>query len=282
MLPAFLITFREVIEASLIVATILGILVKLQQKQGIKTVWLATGAAAGLSVLLLGVASLFGLQMQKIYTGKVEEFIEGILMVTSAVFITWAVFFLHTYFSRYKVKLLKKVQETIEKEEQRGLFILAFTAVFREGFEIVLFLTTIYFSTDPRAIFTGFAGGITSGLLVSFALFSATLRMPVYYAFRISSGLLILFAAGLLARGVHEFAEAGVIPELAKVTIPLIPKAESFVAEMIKAIFGVTHKMDIVQISIYMLYTGVMVWYVFMRKTGEKRALNMTNESGYE
>lgn len=265
MLPAFLITFREVIEASLIVATILGILIKLKQTKGVKTVWLATGAATAVSILLLAIGSIFGFQIQKIYSGKVEEFIEGLLMITSAVFITWAVFFLHKYFSRYKVRLLKKVQETVEKEEQRGLFVLVFTAVFREGFEIVLFLTTIYFSSNPQQIFTGFSAGLVGGLLVSLALFSATLRLPVYYAFRVTSGLLILFAAGLLARGVHEFAEAGVLPEFAKMTLPFLPHG-SFAADMIAAVFGVTKHMDMAQIGLYVCYTAAMTWYVFFRK----------------
>lgn len=269
MLPAFLITFREVIEASLIVATILGILVKLKQIKGIKTVWMATGSATFVSVLLLGIGSLLGLEVQKIYSGKTEEFIEGLLMIISAVFITYAVFFLHKYFSRYKVRLLQKVKDTVEKEEQRGLFILVFTAVFREGFEIVLFLSTIYFSSNPQQIFTGFAGGLIGGLIISFALFSATLRMPVYYAFRISSILLILFAAGLLARGVHEFAEAGVVPELAKMTLPFIPHSGSFVADMVKAVFGITKKMDIIQVSLYVCYTAVMSWYVFFRRSSQ-------------
>ena len=168
MLPAFLITFREVIEASLIVATILGILVKLKQTKGIKTVWLATALAVLVSILLLGLGSLFGLKMQELYTGKAEEFIEGVLMFTSAIFITWAVFFLHTYFSSHKAHLLRKVKQTVKEQEQKGLFILVFTAVFREGFEIVLFLSTIYFSSNPQQIFTGFAGGLIGGLLISF------------------------------------------------------------------------------------------------------------------
>lgn len=267
MLPAFLITFREVIEASLIVATILGILTKLNQKKGIRTVWFATTCAALTSILLLVAGSVFGFQIQKIYTGKIEEIIEGILMITSAVFITWAVFFLHKYFSRYKVKLLQKVQVIVEKEEQKGLFILAFTAVFREGIEIVLFLTTIYFSSSPQQVFTGFSAGLVGGLLVSLALFGATLRLPVYYAFRVTSGLLILFAAGLLARGVHEFAEVGLIPEFSYVGIPFVP-ANAFMADMVKAIFGISKNMDMLQISLYVLYTSVMVWYVYFRNKG--------------
>ncbi|OGK10751.1 hypothetical protein A2767_06200 [Candidatus Roizmanbacteria bacterium RIFCSPHIGHO2_01_FULL_35_10] len=273
MLPAFLITLREVIEASLIVATILGILVKLNQTKGIRTVWLATGAAALVSVLLLGLGSVLGLKVQEIYSGKTEEFIEGILMITSAVFITWAVFFLHKYFSRYKVHLLKKIKEIVEKEEQKGIFILVFTAVFREGFEIVLFLSTIYFSSNPQNIFTGFMGGLIGGLLISFALFAATLKLPVYYAFRITSILLILFAAGLLSRGVHEFAEAGLMPEIGKMTLAFMPQGGTFIGDMIKAIFGVTQKMDLVQIVLYSGYTVLMSWYVFFRKQNGK---NMT------
>ncbi len=188
-------------------------------------------------------------------------------MTLSAVFITWAVFFLHRYFSQHKVRLLQKVRTTVEREEQKGLFFLVFTAVFREGFEIVLFLTTIYFSSNPQAIFLGFTWGIVGGLLISIALFTATLRMPVYYAFRASSVLLILFAAGLLSRGIHEFAEAGIVPELTKISLPLIPAGESYVAEMIKAIFGITKSMDIAQITLYAGYVAFMYWYVFLRKT---------------
>src|SRR3989344_3176225 len=94
MIPSFLITFREVIEASLIVATIAGILVKLNQKKQLKTVWLATGAAALLSVMLLVFGTILGIKVQEVFELH-EALIEGTLMVTTAIFITWAVFFLH-------------------------------------------------------------------------------------------------------------------------------------------------------------------------------------------
>lgn len=267
MIPSFLITFREVIEASLIVATILGILVKLNQRKSIKTVWLAAGLAALVSIALLGIGSLFGLRIQELYTGKTEELIEGILMVTSAIFITWAVFFLHKYFAQYKTKLLQKIKTTVEKEEQKGLFILVFTAVFREGFEIVLFLSTIYFSENPQSIFTGFSLGVVGGLLISFGLFTATLKLPVFYAFQVTSILLILFAAGLLARGTHEFADVGILPEISKMTFAFIPPKGSFTGDMLKAVFGITRKMDIIQLSFYGSYVAFMSWWVFFRKS---------------
>ena len=89
--------------------------------------------------------------------------------------------------------------------------------------------------------------------------------MPVYYAFRVSSALLILFAAGLLARGVHEFAEAGLVPEIGEMIFPFIPAKATVAGDMIKAIFGITQKMDMIQLSLYSAYTAFMAWWVFFR-----------------
>lgn len=269
MLPAFLITFREVIEASLIVATILGILRRLNQTKGIKAVWFATISAFLFSLFLLLVGSLFGLKVQELYSGRTEELIEGSLMMISALFITWAVFFLHKYFGIYKAHLLQKIKSSVEVEEQRGLFALTFAAVFREGFEIVLFLTTIYFSSSPQSIMSGFFSGAIAALIVSFGLFTATLKLPLFYAFRVTSMLLILFAAGLLARGTHEFAEVGILPEIGKMTVLALPVKMVFVEELIKSIFGITQKMDMIQLSVYAMYVVLMSYKVFVRKSSK-------------
>ena len=273
MIATFLITLREVIEASLIVATILGILIKLRQPRGVRTVWFATLSAAFVSVLLLVLGSMLGIRIQEVYSGKIEEFIEGILMMLSAGFITWAVFFLHHYFGRYKTRLLVKIRETAEKEELKGLFWLAFTAVLREGFEIVLFLSTIYFSSSPKAILTGFAGGVIGGLLISFGVFAATLRLPVLYAFRITSVLLIMFAGGLFSRGVHEFAEAGIIPEMMKLTLTFMPATATVAGDMIKSVFGLTRTMDVSQVFVYGVYVLFMIWWVFFRRETSKEVV---------
>lgn len=266
MLPAFLITFREVIEATLIVATILGILHKLKQLKSIKTVWIATLSATVVSVLLLLLGSVTGVKIQEFYTGRTEEMIEGILMVTSALFITWAVFWLHKYFARHKLHLLQKVKNTIETESKMGLFVLVFTAVFREGFEIVLFLSTIFLSESPSMVFTGFGVGVVAALLISASFFTATLKLPVFRAFQATTVLLILFAAGLAGRGVHEFIEAGIIPEYLKVSIAFLPPQGHFMADMIKAIFGWSHTMDFLQLATYAGYIALMRWYIYERK----------------
>lgn len=265
MLPAFLITFREVIEASLIVATILGILTKLGQREKIKTLWSATAVAAIASITFLLGGSLLGLRIQELYTGKTEKLFEGVMMITSAVFITWAVFWLHTYFGKHKLALLQKVKSTVTSEGQLALFILVFTAVFREGFEIVLFLSTIYLSTSPLSVFTGFGTGTALGLAVALSIFTATLKLPVYQAFQASTVLLILFAAGLAGRGMHEFGEAGLIPEFANVTLAFLPPAGHFVGDTLGAIFGWSRSMDSLQLVIYAAYIACMRYLLYIR-----------------
>ncbi len=279
MIPSLLITFREVIEAALIVATIMGILTKLGQKRNIKTVWIATLTAAAASILLLVGGSIAGVKVQEIYTGKTEELIEAILMTTSALFITWTVFFFHNYFGRYKTKLLRKLKQTVEQRQQRGLFVLTFTAVVREGFEIVLFLSTIYVSSNPQQILGGFAVGAALALLVCYGLFAATLRMPVFYAFRVTSALLILFAAGLLARGAHEFMEAGVLNATPNVYLPFLPETSTVIGGIIQSVFGVTKSMDVIQLTLYLLYAGGMSWWVFSRSASTPLSPNNASSS---
>lgn len=273
MIAAFLITFREVIEASLIVATILGILARFRRQQEIKTVWLATVTALAVSLLLLTVGSIFGFKVKEIFTGRIEAVIEGFLMVVSAIFITWAVFFLHNYFARYKTSLLIRIKDKIEgkkEDHHRGLFWLTFTAVFREGFEIVLFLTTVYLASEPRQILLGFFSGLLLALVTAVLLFTATLKIPVRRTFQVTSGLLILFAGGLLARGFHEFSEAGFLPSSNGLTFSFLPEKNTFAAEMIKAVLGLSRQMEFLPLLFYAGYILFMTWRVFFVGTSEK------------
>lgn len=262
MLAALLISLREVIEATLIVATVVGILSKLKQNSLIKTVGVATVSAIAVSVLLLALGSFLGLKLQEIYVGEIEDVIEGSLMMISAAFVTWAVFFLHNTFGKDKLKLIEKINETVHVGEKRAIFILVFTAVFREGFEIVLFLSTLYLSTSPQQIFTGFFFGLLIGLAFCYVVFKTTIKLPIHYAFKVTSILLVIFAAGLFSRGVHEFAEIGVIPEINAITLAFLPEKTTIVGQFIKTLFGITKKMDMIQISVYAGYVAFMSWWL--------------------
>ena len=91
--------------------------------------------------------------------------------------------------------------------------LLAALSVLREGIELVIFLGASRFGTGGGYLagaLLGFAAAIAVGLLV----FSAAIRVNLRIFFGATNVLLVLFAAGLVAGGLHELAEAGVLPAI--------------------------------------------------------------------
>lgn len=267
MFPATLITFREVLEASLIIAAILGILIRLEEKRSIKTLIIATILATLISVGLIIGGSVVGLQIQEKFQGKVKEIFEGVMMITTAFFITWAVFVLHSFLTKYKKNVIGKVRESIEKKYQIGLFVLVFTAVFREGLEIVLFLSTLFLTENPTPILQGFLMGSFLALGFALIIFVSTLRVSVRKAMQATSILLIFFAAGLLMRGLGELSEAGVFVETISIDLPLIPQPQTLLGSALKSIFGLTPSISIFQSFFYISYVAIMFWWLFIKKS---------------
>ncbi len=260
MLPALLITFREVVEAVLIVATIAGLVIRMGEKQRIPTIVWSTLAAVIASVLMVVGGSLVGIRVSELYEGPSEALIEGVLMLVSGAFILWAVLSLHAHFAHHKVHLLQRIRTSVEAQENRILAVLVFTSVFREGVEIALFLSTTFLQEDPQQVLLGFGLGAMFGLFVALLLLTFTIRLPVYWAFRVSTLLLILFSAGLFVRGIHEFVELGYLPETPEFGIAMLSQANSFTQQMVKALFGITHTMSVMQATLYVGYTSALLY----------------------
>jgi high-affinity iron transporter len=95
-----------------------------------------------------------------------------------------------------------------------ALFLLAFIAVVREGIELSLYLTASSLtSSGVQTLFGTTIGLFTAGLL-GYLLYTTTLKLNLQRFFQVTSIILILFAAGLIAHSVAEFNEAGIIPGL--------------------------------------------------------------------
>jgi high-affinity iron transporter len=267
MFPSSLITFREVTEAALIVATITGILRRLGVKDRLRIVMTSTLAAVGASVALVFGFELVGMRFRSWYVGSNQQLLEGSLMLVAAICISWSVFMINRNFGEYKSKLHEALNTRVNRADTWGLFILIFTSVFREGFEIVLFLTTLSLTTNHSPLLVGFLFGLVVGLLFAVGIFATTIKLHIRLVFRVTSALLILFAAGLLARGTHEFTEAGVLPEMSAFALNFIPEAQTLIGGFVKSMFGITRHMTILQLNMYILYSMWMGWWVYARKS---------------
>jgi high-affinity iron transporter len=95
-------------------------------------------------------------------------------------------------------------------------------------------------------------------------LFASTTQLNLRSFFQITSVLLILFAAGLLSHGIHEFNEAGLIPTIVNPLwdINHILDEKSVFGSILKALFGYNGNPSLTEVLAYLGYF-VVVFLVF-------------------
>jgi high-affinity iron transporter len=210
MLAAALIALREGLEAALIVGIVLGVLRKLGHTDRSRPVWagvlvaIVVSIAAGLALNTLGV----------VFEGRGEQIFEGVAMLLAAGVLTWMIFWMQRQGRQTQAELESDVRRAVTVESTWALFGLAFVAVVREGIETALFLTAAAFSATPAQTLVGGALGLAVAIGLGWLIFAAGRRLNVSAFFRVTTVLLILFAAGLVAQGMHEFQEAALLPVL--------------------------------------------------------------------
>ncbi len=208
MLASFLITFREALEAALIIGIIAAYVAKIGRKDLNRYINIGI---IGALVASLAVAMVFKTVYGEL-SGTAEQLFEGTAAITAAIVLTYMIFWMANNSKQIKGEVQEKIDLSISKGQMLGIAALSFIAVFREGVETVLFLGTLAFN-DPVGTISGFIVGLAAVIILSFLLFKGIFRLDVSKFFKYTSVLLILFSAGLVATGVHEFNEAGIIPE---------------------------------------------------------------------
>ncbi|OGY43131.1 MAG: hypothetical protein A2731_03550 [Candidatus Buchananbacteria bacterium RIFCSPHIGHO2_01_FULL_39_8] len=206
MIPSFIITFRETLEAALIVGVILSYLFKIRQIKYNNIVYVGIGSAIVASII----GAIIFNNLAGGFTGRAEEIFEGVTMLVGAVLLTTMIIWMMKQ-KQMMVKLEDKVATEIGEAHKFGIFSLVFIAVLREGVETVIFLEAANFVSSGNNL-VGALAGIIAAIFVGYLMFVAARRINIKKFFNVTSILLILFAAGLIAHGIHEFEEAGVIP----------------------------------------------------------------------
>lgn len=141
---------------------------------------------------------------------------------------------------------------------------LAFLAVGREGFELALFLVAAQISTSAVQTLIGAALGLLASAVLGWLLFASTYRLSLRRFFQVTNVLLILFAAGLVAHGVHEFNEAGIIPSIIEHVwdINTLLDEKSPFGLILTALFGYNGNPSLTEVIAYLGYFGVLAFNV--------------------
>ena len=258
MFPSFLLSLREGIEAALIIGILLGALKNFNRTHLSYVVWTGAGIAALLSLIVAFVLNAIGMSLE----GTAEAIFEGTTMILAAALLTWMIFSMQNHAPFIKQNIEADVHRaTRQKGGGRALFLVAFLAVMREGIELALFITAVNLTASPSQTLTGTVLGLATSVVLGWLLFASTIRLDLRRFFQVTSFLLILFAAGLLAYGVHEFNEVGIIPPVIEQVwdINFLLDEKSVLGQLLTSLFGYNGNPSLTEVIAYVGYF-VVLW----------------------
>jgi len=210
----YLIGLREGLEASLVVVILIAYLVRTDRRHLIPRIWAGVAVAVLIS---LGFGALLTYGPRRL-TFEAQEAIGGTLSIVAVGFVTWMVFWMASH-ARGLSGELKGRLDTAAEAGGFSLVVVALLAVGREGLETALFLwAATEAATDSTGSTTspllGALLGILTAVAMGFAFYKGVLKINLSTFFAWTGGILIVVAAGVLAYGVHDLQEAGILPGL--------------------------------------------------------------------
>ncbi len=265
MAASLVITLREGLEASLIVAIILAYLVRVGARDRARVVWwgvaAAVAASAGLGAVVLATVGTL--------EGRAEELFEGAAMLLAAGVLTYVVVWMRRQSRTARMALQSQVAAALMSGSDTALFTLSFVAVVREGLETALFLFAATRTSSGLETLVGGLLGLGAAAALGYGVYAGSRRLDLRLFFEVSGIVLILFAAGLLAHGVHELEEAAVLPVLVAHVwdINWLLDETSVVGSFLKALFGYNGNPSLLEAASYFGYLAASLVYYLSADT---------------
>lgn len=257
MLAAAIIVFRETLEAALIVSVVLA---ATQQIAGSRR-WVSLGVVVGL--VGAGLAALLADTIASAAAGVGQELFNAIVLLAAVVMLGWHNVWMQQH-GKEMAQRLKAAGQAISAGEQPlyALAIVVGLAVLREGSETVLFLYGIAAAGDGgmSSLVGGLAIGLAAGAAVGGALYFGLLRIPQRYLFRVTSGLILLLAAGLAAQASNFLVQGGFVPSLGGAVwdTSWLLSESSVVGRVLHTLIGYVDTPTVVQLIAYGLTIAVI------------------------
>ncbi len=254
MLESLLITLREGFEAALIVAIVLAYLRRTGRADGVRAVWAGVISAAVVSVGL-------GVGLRVVFEGlegatRLRAF--AAIAIVAAGVLTWMIFWMRKQSRSIKGELEGQVGRAVSTGSVVAIGAVAFFAVLREGIETALFLVAATTGANNQAVIVGGLIGLVLAIAIAVAIYAGGRRLPMRTFFRITGLLLIVFAAGLLSRGVQFLQATGDLGSVNMAAYDLTSfswlTVNTQVGRFLAGIFGWDPRPSVEQLVVYLLY----------------------------
>jgi high-affinity iron transporter len=202
-IQSFSIIVREGFEAILIVAALIAFLIKSKNKDKVKTIYQGVIIGIGASFLTAYILhEVLDISMAR------QELLEGWIMLVSVAVLFWVSYWLITKIETQKWQsyITTKMTQAITTGNIFALGMVAFFAVYREGFETVLFYKALYLYAGNvnSGIIPGFVAGCIFLVFIFYLINKVGIQIPIKWFFGVTSLLLYFMAFTFMGKGLHE------------------------------------------------------------------------------
>ncbi len=274
MAESFIILFREGFEAFLILFIVLGALKKVGSVQYNRVVFAGALSAVLGSFILAVIFRAVKLEFE----GPAEYIFEGVTMITTSVLLAFMILWL-VRFKTNAGQIKSELQGHVNNNRSIGIFSLIFFSVFREGVETVLFFIGLDLSAGTDVVL-GALLGLIAAFSLCYGIFAGFVKLNFRIFFNLTTLILLLIAAGLMAHGVHELNEAGIIPSVIEHVWDINPEKNadgSFpalhekgsIGGFFQSLFGYNGNPSLTEVISYVLYLIIIgsLWISFEKKS---------------
>ncbi|MHA1935786.1 MAG: FTR1 family iron permease [Candidatus Thorarchaeota archaeon] len=270
------VSLREGIEAALIIAIMLSYLRKVGRENLKRSILggtlLAFAASVGLAAVMAMVWGAF--------EGPMLEVFEGSVMLIAALLLTSMIIWMWKAGAGISSEIEGSIEEGAKKRNF-SLAILAFALVLREGVELVLFTAALSIQ-EGYTTYIGVTLGLMLAGIVGIGIYQGSLRINLKSFFNSTSVLLVLFAAGMIAYGIHELQEAGFLVvgplEVWNLNPPLLPDGsypllheKGLIGGLAKSLFGYNGNPSALEVVAYFGYLILVSLFYLSTKARSHR-----------
>lgn len=222
---SLIIMLREGFEAILIVGALIAFLSRAGAGGRKREIGWGVGAAL---VASLATAAAYATVFRRAVAS--QELVEGLTMLVAAVVLFWVSYWLVSKIElrKWQAFVASRMSEALSSRRALALAAVAFLAVYREGFETVLFYAALLASADRTS---GAGASVGAGIVVGLGVLAVVYalmqrygrRLPLKPFFAVTSALLYVMAFSFVGQGVAELQEAGYLPTTPLGWLPMLP-----------------------------------------------------------
>jgi high-affinity iron transporter len=260
----YLIGLREGLEAALVVSILVAYLVKSGRRDRLGPVWCGVAVALALSLAFGALLTFTSSQL----SFRAQEAFGGTLSIIAVGFVTWMVFWMRRTARSLSTELRGRMDAALAMGTG-ALVLTAFLAVGREGLETALFIWSAVQATGQNTQpVVGAALGLATAVVLGYLFYRGALTINLATFFRWTGAVLIVVAAGVLAYGVHDLQEAGILPGLNSLAFDVsgtVPP-DSWYGTLLRGTVNFTPATTWLQAVAWVAYV-VPVFVLFLRPT---------------